>query len=118
METRSITQIKAFMLYLNPMPANCEKVNLVAIAYEEGKLKQWYRDQFAEKPYQDDRWHKTFKKEGPLEWYNPLHEDKDDFSPSFEAHFEEVWTTFEAIDNYLDNAKASFGFIAIPTIIT
>lgn len=109
METRTIEQVKIYKLLLNPMPANFEKVNMVAIAYDVEKLKEWYESLKVE-PYKDDNWHKVFKKGSKLEWNNPL--EYSDY-----GGIEEEWTTQEAIDNFITNAQNSFGFTEVPELV-
>lgn len=52
------------------MTDQMEARQLAAIAFDLDKLKTWYENEKVE-PYKDDRWHKVFKKGGPLEWLNP-----------------------------------------------
>ena len=52
--------------------------------------------------YKDGNWYKTFRKDGPLEWYNEPYES---FS---ESHFIRMMTTEELVFNYnkhLDEMK-------------
>lgn len=109
METRTIEQVKVYKLLLNPMPANFEKVNMVAIAYDIEKLKKWYENLKVE-PYQDGNWHKVFKKGSKLEWNNPI--EYSDY-----GGIEEEWTTQEAIDNFITAAQNSFGFTEVPELV-
>lgn len=109
METRQVTQVKAYMLHLNPMPANFEKTNIVAISTDKQKLQEWYDGQKTE-PYQDDNWHKVFAKGSPLEWYNPI--EYSDY-----CGIQEVWTSLDEINTYVSQAQASFGLTAVPELI-
>lgn len=55
---------------LNPMPANAERGNLMAVAIERSELVDWVRGELAAEPYKDGPWHKVFRKGSPLEWMN------------------------------------------------
>lgn len=110
METRIITQVKIYKLLLNPMPANFEKINMVAIAYDKQHLIDWYESLKVE-PYEDENWHKVFKRGSKLEWYNPI--EYSDY-----GGIQEEWTTQEAIDNFIANAENSYGFIEVPELVT
>lgn len=109
METRTIEQVKIYKLLLNPMPANYEKVNMVAIAYDKQHLMDWYESLKVE-PYKDGKWHKVFKKGSKLEWSNPI--EYSDY-----GGIQEEWTTQEAISNFIANAQASYGFTEVPELI-
>lgn len=71
METRTIEQVRVFKLLMNPMPSNFENFRIVALSYDENKLKEFVENEKVE-PYKDGKWHKTFKQGGPLEWMNPM----------------------------------------------
>ena len=58
-----------FVLQLNPMTANAERVNPVAWAETREQLEAFLRSESVE-PYKDGSWHCTFRAEGPLRWYN------------------------------------------------
>ncbi|MFW6219745.1 MAG: hypothetical protein ACOC33_02810 [bacterium] len=80
METRTIEQIKVYALVLNPVTGRAEEGNPVAAAYDKQKLIDWYNEQFADEPYKDGKFHKVFKKNSHIEWYNPLNNvDEIDF---------------------------------------
>lgn len=111
METRQITQVKIYKLVLNPMRGNTEDAQMVAIAYDRQRLIDWYEQQKETEAYAEvgspsfechgdsHRWHKTFKKNSPLEWFNPCYGD---FTPDHYGHgIQEEWTTEEAIANFL-----------------
>lgn len=110
METRTITQVKIYKLLLNPMPANFENINMVAIAYDKQHLIDWYESLKVE-PYEDENWYKVFKRGSKLEWYNPI--EYSDY-----GGIQEEWTTQEAIDNFISNAENSYGFIEVPELVT
>lgn len=73
------------------MTSNTEEKSIVAISYEKDKLIEWYNAEFEAEPYvsiadnyfpakgdfsdnkiEGQRFHKIFKRQGPLEWFNPL----------------------------------------------
>lgn len=70
METRTITQVKLYVLILNTFGA-AESGEVVAVSDDYHKLVSWYRDQFADEPYREGGWYKTFKKDSPIEFNNP-----------------------------------------------
>lgn len=84
MESRQITQVRVWRLIMNPMSGRTENGVIAAIGLDKETLANWYKDQLADEPYdeilisEDSRfpatknWHKTFKRETPLEWFNPL----------------------------------------------
>src|SRR3990167_8385740 len=83
METRTVTQVKVWMIYLNPMTGHTQERDLVAWSDDKEILLKWYEDQKTE-PYTEEgppsfdihglthKWNKVFKKGGPLEWYNGM----------------------------------------------
>ena len=106
METRQITQVKIYKLVLNPMRDKTEKSTLAAIAYDKSRLLQWYEEQRATEAFVEagtgsfechgytHNWRKTFKKDSPLEWFNPM----DSEQPNYFGHgIQEEWTTEEAV---------------------
>lgn len=106
METRTITEYKVHLLFLNPMRERFENMDLVAFADNHEALWRFYQAQKTE-PYYDDesgisdvfgndrRWYKVFKKGSVLEWYNEI--DRDD-------QIQERWVTQETLD-YLNSHK-------------
>ena len=88
METRTVEQVLIYYLVLNPMRDRTEAANIVAISYEKQKLIDWYNSEKADKPYEDNNWSKSFKKEGSLEWYNPVNfgYDAENFEPNHFGH--------------------------------
>jgi hypothetical protein len=58
------------LLRLNPMRSNAERVISIAVAETREPLMQVLERERVE-PYSDGPWHKAFRKDGPLEWYNP-----------------------------------------------
>ena len=83
METRTITEYKLYLLYLNNMRGPCEAYECVAIASSHNALLSYYNSMLEAKPYEDSNneiadnygqyhsYNKFFKKGSPLEWYNP-----------------------------------------------
>lgn len=80
METRTVIQTRIYKLILNPVMGRSEDSVVVAWSTELDLLLAFYRGE--EVPTwvdegKDDkgnsayRWHKNFKKGGPLEWFNP-----------------------------------------------
>lgn len=65
-------QVKLFILCLNPMTDRLESRKVICLATSIEKLKEWYFEQKSDKPYNDDKWYKNFKKGSELEWFNPL----------------------------------------------
>lgn len=109
METRAQQEVKVYSLHLNPMTANFEKANMVAASFNREDLMKWYEGLKVE-PYQDERWHKTFKKGSKLEWYNPI-------EWSDHCGVDEQWVTMDAIKNYINQARSSMGFVEVPELI-
>lgn len=72
METRTIQQCRLYVLVLNKMTRSAESGEIVAVSDDYHKLVEWYNSQFSEIPYNEDGWYKEFKKDSPLEWYNPV----------------------------------------------
>ena len=73
-ETRTVEQTRIFYLVLNRVTDRAESWKIVAYAFTRDRLNEWYKDQIAPEPWKDDRFHKVFKKDSPLEWYNPIHD--------------------------------------------
>lgn len=83
-KTRTVTQVLLFKLVLNPMQANTETAEIAAWSDDEEKLMKFYKEELVE-PYREEgspsfiahgsshEWVKSFRKGGPLEWYNPLY---------------------------------------------
>ena len=70
---RIVEEVEVFFIVLNPMTANVEALNVVAVAYDEQTLMKWYNSLKVES-YRDGQWNKNFKKGSKLEWYNPMGE--------------------------------------------
>ena len=70
METRTVTQVRLYVLVLNTF-GSAQSGEVVAISDDYHKLVDWYKSQFADESYIEDGWHKTFKKGSPIEFNNP-----------------------------------------------
>ena len=129
METRQKTEVKIYSLVLNPMRGNTEGAVTVAASYDKERLIAWYKDQFAEEPYfsicdnyfpakvdfsdnhiQGQRFHKVFKKNGPLEWFNPINLfDKDSMEGIGYGHgLHEQWIEEQTHLSAISRAGAFF----------
>lgn len=73
MKTRSIQEVRIYILVLNPINGAAEDGSIVAISDDYSRLVGWYQDRFASEQWKDGSWHKTFTKDSPLEWYNPCY---------------------------------------------
>ena len=71
METRTIEQVKVYCLVMNPMTDRAESGRIAALSFEKDRLISFYEGEITES-YNDDRFRKVFKKNGPLEWFNPV----------------------------------------------
>lgn len=74
MEVRiiKVLQVKIFKLILNPIKGTPDSWELVACSYDLERLLKWYSNQVVFPNYKDGEWTKFFKKDEPLEWFNPL----------------------------------------------
>lgn len=90
-----------WVLQLNPMTANAERVVPVAGADTREALEAFLNLQLAEQPYQDGQWSKVFRQGSPLEWYNPPFGDQAFIHvPAFvDIGTEEDWAR-EAVEQY------------------
>lgn len=79
-----VEQVRLYRLLLNPMHLNKKHKIIVAIAFEKEKLMEWYHNEI-------DIRSLSFKKGGPLEWFNLL-----EFTPE------------KALDNLDLNAITNF----------
>lgn len=92
METRTITQVKMYVLVLNPMTGQAEGAEAVAMSDDRQRLVNWYNSQKAPERYNDDeRWNKMFIKGGPLEWFNGLSNIDSDVIETFGQGVHETW---------------------------
>lgn len=64
------TTTQLFALVLNPMQDRAEAQSLIAFSESKEELTTLLRDELVE-PYKDENWRKTYRKGGPLEWFNP-----------------------------------------------
>ena len=102
----AVQQVKVWLLRLNPMWGGGEESRLVAVASSEAWLMEWYSQQRAEAPYQDEgpaqffqgtqQYNKFHKKDGPLEWFNPLEQTMEQYQQGifplwiFEETFQDI----------------------------
>ena len=70
METRIIVEVRIFVLVLNTF-GRAEECEVVAISDDYDRLVDWYLNQFADDPYRDEGFYKTFKKGSKIEYNNP-----------------------------------------------
>lgn len=70
METRTVEEARIYVLVLNTF-GSAESGEIVAVSDNYIRLVDWYRSQFADKPYRENGWLKTFKKGSPIEYNNP-----------------------------------------------
>lgn len=86
--------IYQFWLRLNPMMSNAESGQSFGPFETKEEAIKFYENEKCE-PYKDQgpdmfgpgkkTYHKSFKKDGPLEWLNPLHESEFD-APGYFGH--------------------------------
>ena len=94
METRETTEYKVYVLYLADMRGGVDKAKPVAVFDELQELKDFYNSQLADEPYKDTpssddygnirTWHKVFKEDSILEWYNPVNSDLEDKADTYD----------------------------------
>lgn len=72
MNTRTVTQVEVWFLFLNPMVGRMEERSLVATALSKESMIEWYNQQVAPELWHDGRYNKTFIQGSRLEWYNPV----------------------------------------------
>lgn len=70
METRTITEVRIYVLGLNPMRGGAEERRVVALSTDYDRLVAWYHNQMVPE-WRDGLWRKYFRAGTPLEWYNP-----------------------------------------------
>lgn len=99
METRKIEQVKVYKLLLNRMTApKIEYSEIVAVSTEKQKLIDWCESLKEPQVYHDGQRCKTFKKDSPLEWFNPCFSYDDD-SRNFEHGIYWEWVQIEVWEN-------------------
>jgi hypothetical protein len=57
---------------MNPVTDVVESGNVTMVSTNKENLINAYNDELTD-GYKDDRFHKSFKQNGPLEWYNKLY---------------------------------------------
>ena len=65
-----VTEVKIYVLVLNTFGA-AEEGRIVAVSSDYQTLIDWYKSQFADKPYKDGVWLKHFKPGSLTECNNP-----------------------------------------------
>lgn len=70
MEKRVMEEVKLYKLVMNPVTANAETGNIVAISTEIERLEYFLKEQESLFPFRDASGYVHFYKEGPLYWYN------------------------------------------------
>jgi hypothetical protein len=89
-----------WILQLNDMRAPKIEMNtIVCKAETKEELQDLLVHELVE-PYKEDKWGKTYRKGGPLEWYNPPFS----FSGSFGAHLIDIGTE----DSWAEDARMSY----------
>lgn len=63
-----------YALVLNPMTARTETVEMICWCEQKEPLEQLLERERVE-TYRDNTWNKCFRKDGPLEWFNPPDRD-------------------------------------------
>ena len=71
METRMVQQVKLYCLIMNPVTDRAESGRIAVTSFDKNRLLEFYQSEIVDS-YKDDYYHKVFRKDGPLEWYNPL----------------------------------------------
>lgn len=94
MITREVTEVKVFMLRLNPMTQNFEANSIVAMSCDQKELERWYQSLKVD-VYKEEKWSKSFKKDSKLEWFNPV-EVGDNVGITQEWHKQEIIIQFYA----------------------
>lgn len=71
-EFKTVTCIKLYLLYLNPMVGRAEDRSLAAVSDEFEKLLNFYNESLDPNPQRDSSgYYHTFKEDSPLYWLNP-----------------------------------------------
>lgn len=108
METRTITQVKIYILVMNGVYDNAECGSVAAVSTSRDKLIEYYRSQLlpeSERFRDEYGRYRSFKK-GPLHDYNPLY-TFDTKSDMFGHGMVEDWVT----EKELDNVTSRYNFI-------
>ena len=106
MEIRITTEVRIFVLILNTF-GRAEEGEAVAISDDYDRLVDWYLDQFADDPYREEGFYKTFKKGSLIEYNNPCGSLKlNDIRP-FGHGIHDEWVS----ENEYINIKNVYNFI-------
>jgi hypothetical protein len=128
METRQVTQVKLYKLWLHPISSSSHTVALVAIAYDKQKMIDFYNDQLEAESYQDlvtpagevqkgpsiveqeaIYVTKYFKKGSHLENFDPC--DITKYDTETDIGINAGWTTQEHIDTQMATLNKKIIFI-------
>lgn len=99
METRMITQVKVYVLWMNPISGRAEDTVPVAVSTESIRLFSWYNEQTCPM-YNENGMNKFFRKGTVLELYNPI--TTSDINPGGPFHhgvYTEWLTMYDGIDS-------------------
>lgn len=95
METRTINQVKLYILTMNPITGRTENGEITAISYSKQALIDFHNRESVEN-YRDDTWSKSFRKGSLLEWFNPLYS----FEIDYYGHgIREEWANVDEVEN-------------------
>lgn len=87
-----------WILQLNDMRSPKIEINTIIFKAEtKEELEDLLVHELVE-PYQEDKWGKTYRKGGPLEWYNPP------FSGNFGVHLIDIGTE----DSWAEDARSTY----------
>lgn len=130
METRQLTQVKIYRLWLSDIRSKNGIVKIRAIAYDKQKLIDWYKaevtplyQEYGEKPNdmpqpkqetglsvvskkEMELYTKSFKKDGPLEWNTPCN-NIEEYDNNLSMGINDAWTTQEQIDKVIKENNGS-----------
>ena len=111
MQTRQITQVYIYQLFMNLMRDRMEACQILAISTDKQRLINWYNEQKTAEGWDDDfsepgkTYRKKFKKGSRLEWFNPLDNDDDFIGINRHGHgIQENWINEDVFNS--DQAKA------------
>lgn len=106
MVTRTINEVKLYVLVLNNMQApKIEYGEVVAVSLDYDRLVEWYNSQKAPEMWRDGRWGKTFAKGSPLEWYNPAYSLELDNTQPFGHGISTSWVREENLGRIMSEYK-------------
>ena len=111
METRTITEVRLFLLIMNNVHDRAESCTITAVSYDYHKLVDWYNSQKADKPYRSEydnnMYYKVFKEGSSIEYFNSLFTlELNELSP-FGQGIKDEWVNIEQ----LSSIRSRFLFI-------